>query len=602
MLGREKITKSCVVVLFCAAALLFAAGCENYNNYKAAVELFEGGQYEEAAGAFDALGDYKDASERADAARDKIYEAAELLFGKKDYEKAIGEFSKLGKYRDAPKRIETIQKQIVYEAAVALMEQNEYEEAAKKFAELGDYKDAPELADGSQYQFAEALFGQGKYWQAIEEFSKLGDYKDAPGRIETIQKQIAYETAVALAKQGKHEEAAKKFVELGDYRDAPELAADSQYKFADSLFKQEKYEQAIENFTKLGSYKDAPNRVKEVQNEVAYKEAEALFKQKKYGQAIEGFAKLGNYRDASQRAAEVQGETIKEALAAFKKGDFDASKNLFGMLPAKFEGKNICIDTVSAVLEYKARNWVKASQMFNSLGQRYGKLGDKDTKKVVDDMFALVKSNIGVNYVYGFDGLYVECLYNYYADEAKLGKYILKPSGYPAAVSLDNWRNRRIDSFMDSIEARRLADYYNKTDSSIAPVKVSGKGIYINKSNSPRNDSWYNRVKDRINPFSLADSAEVALYVLNFTESYSYYGSYDIGALAYELALYVTLKNVATGEIVFQKTYTAIPPWTIRRYVNNVYDEYATYYFDDDEIKANILPALSRAGIVVYYE
>jgi len=602
MFGREKITKSCVVALFCAAALLFAAGCENYNSYKAADELFESGQYEEAAGAFDALGDYKDASERADAARGKIYEAAELLFGQNEYEKAIEKFLKLGNYRDAPARIETIKKQIAYEAAVALMEQGEYGEAAKRFAELGDYKDASELADDSQYKFAEALFGQGKYEEAIENFTKLGGYKDAPKRIETIKKQIAYEAALALAKQGKHEEAANKFAELGDYKDALELANDSRYKFAESLFGQGKYEQAIVNFTKLGSYKDAPSRIKEVQNEVAYKDAESLFKQKKYGQAIESFAKLGNYKDAAERVAEVQDEIVKEALAAFKKGDFEASKNLFKMLPDKFECKNMCIDAVSAVTDYKARSWVKASQMFYSLGQRHGKLGNKDAKKLMDDMFALAKTNIGINSAYNFDGLYVECLYNYYDDEAKLGKYILKSSGYPAAVDLNTWRNRRIDSFRDSMEARGLADYYDKTDRSVVPAKVSGRGIYINNKNSPRNDSWYDRVKGRINPFSLADSAESALYVLNFTESYSYYGRYDIGASAYELTLYVTLKNVATGEIVFQKTYSATPAWTITRYSNNIYDEYAKYYFYDDEIKADILPALSRAGIIVYYE
>jgi len=258
-----KSLKNIFVALICAAALLFAAGCENYNSYKAAVELFENGQYEEAAGAFDALGDYKDASERADAARDKIYEAAELLFGQSEYEKAIEKFSKLGGYRDAPGRIETIKKQIAYEAAVALMEQGEYEEAAKRFTELGAYKDASELADDSQHKFAEALFGQGKYEQAIGEFSKLGGYKDASGRIETIKKQIAYEAAVALMENGKYEEAAKKFEQIGEDALSKEALNLKDYMEALELFERKEYELAVIKFESLGDFKDSPLRAEE---------------------------------------------------------------------------------------------------------------------------------------------------------------------------------------------------------------------------------------------------------------------------------------------------------------------------------------------------
>jgi tetratricopeptide (TPR) repeat protein len=107
---QRKIT--CIVaaaaVLAIAVFLIVTKVILPAKQYKEAEALFEAGQYQEAIAAFEALGDYKDAPDRAAAALEAknaaAYAEAETLLAAGQYNEAITAFVALGDYRDARER------------------------------------------------------------------------------------------------------------------------------------------------------------------------------------------------------------------------------------------------------------------------------------------------------------------------------------------------------------------------------------------------------------------------------------------------------------------------------------------------------------------
>ena len=82
-------------------AVLCLAGCSESNEakYDRAQKLLSDGKYEEAAGAFDALGDY------SDAARMAAYGRAVAAAEAGNYQTALAGFTALGDYQDCPMRV-----------------------------------------------------------------------------------------------------------------------------------------------------------------------------------------------------------------------------------------------------------------------------------------------------------------------------------------------------------------------------------------------------------------------------------------------------------------------------------------------------------------
>ena len=125
--------------MIAAAALLAAlclGGC-SAGDYKNAQKLYDSGEYQAAAEAFEQLGDYKDSQERT---RDCFYQEALELEDNEAYEEAGDLFEKLGEYEDAREHFLACR----YGLAGQLTEEEAYEEAALIYEELGDYEDAPE--------------------------------------------------------------------------------------------------------------------------------------------------------------------------------------------------------------------------------------------------------------------------------------------------------------------------------------------------------------------------------------------------------------------------------------------------------------------------
>ena len=101
-----------------------AQEAEHRSAYEAAEKLLADGDYDAAIEAFNALGDYADASDRAaeaetakqaaeeEAANKEAYAAAEKLLEKKKYADAQAAFEALGEYSDAKEKAEECQKQL----------------------------------------------------------------------------------------------------------------------------------------------------------------------------------------------------------------------------------------------------------------------------------------------------------------------------------------------------------------------------------------------------------------------------------------------------------------------------------------------------------
>lgn len=150
--SRERSARLIKRALLLLIPVLIIAGCAMFivsrlnqrdASYQAAMELYNAGQYAEAAQAFDELGKYKEAEAKADAARAIMLESNS------------------------------------YEKAKKFLENGRYDDAYNAFSAMGNYEDAATLAQESLYQKAKSLTGEGLNAEAQQLFRELGDYRDS---------------------------------------------------------------------------------------------------------------------------------------------------------------------------------------------------------------------------------------------------------------------------------------------------------------------------------------------------------------------------------------------------------------------------------------
>ena len=276
-----------VIAIAAAAALYITQVLIPARNYQAAEALYESGQYQEAAQAFEAMGEYEDAPERALQAR---YAHADALQTAGDYDGALAEFEALGDYNDAPQRIPGVH----YAKAEALLAAGDYDGALAEFEAAGDCEDAPERILATHYAKAEALLAAGDNDGAIAEFEAAGSYLNAPERIQVIH----YTQAEALLAAGDYDGAITEFGAAGSYEDASERIPATHYVKAEALLAAGNYDGAITEFGAAGEYQDAPGRVLATH----YAQAEAMEAAGNLGAAAIRYGQLGDYHGARERS------------------------------------------------------------------------------------------------------------------------------------------------------------------------------------------------------------------------------------------------------------------------------------------------------------
>ena len=125
---------------------------------------------------FEGLGSYKDA---ADLAKNCRYRAAINSFAAGAYEEALAEFERLGDYEDAKNQVRRSR----YAMAGVAMDEGRYEEAAALFEMCGAYLDAEDRVMRAQYARAQELEERGEHEAAAAAFKALGSYEDAKLRV-----------------------------------------------------------------------------------------------------------------------------------------------------------------------------------------------------------------------------------------------------------------------------------------------------------------------------------------------------------------------------------------------------------------------------------
>ena len=164
--------------------------------YNDAVELMNGGNYDEAIAAFEAMDGYKDS---ADMILECNYGKAVALMNEGSYEEAIDQFEALNGYKDSADQIAACKKGITddsYDAAVALMNQGKYDEAIAAFETMEGYKDSENKIFECYYGNAVSLMNSGEYFDAIAKFNSADGFNDSAEQIAKC-KQLALLNAQA---------------------------------------------------------------------------------------------------------------------------------------------------------------------------------------------------------------------------------------------------------------------------------------------------------------------------------------------------------------------------------------------------------------------
>ncbi len=155
--------KSGVVLAFIAILVLvlavFLPWGESWANNRLQEGLYESGtayldqeQYEEAASAFQQLGDYRDsASLKQTAEKGLAYQRAEALRNEGLFFEASDAFLAISEFKDSSSMAEQCI-QDAYDQAVGLLWQCKFEESESLFSQLGDYRDAAEKRQYCQYR------------------------------------------------------------------------------------------------------------------------------------------------------------------------------------------------------------------------------------------------------------------------------------------------------------------------------------------------------------------------------------------------------------------------------------------------------------------
>ena len=296
--------------------------------YKEASNLFYRGSEEDLQSAieiFDALGSYKDSSNKVYEGKNKISKARADEADRKLEEQRQNEMAEIERkkraYKEKQKRkiitivsvavialitiiVATVsvinsQNNEKYQKAVDYMEQGEYEEAAELFEKLGDYKDsannlrtAQEVIETQEntYNKGVAYYNEGLYLEAIATLSEIPDYLDSPNYVENSVKAL-FEEAQSLFDAGDYEKCKTILSEIpadSSYsakatallKDADDQMAEIQiiqaYENAVEAYENEDYEKAQKLFMELGDYQEACGYLDQI-GEIFFSRAESLY-------------------------------------------------------------------------------------------------------------------------------------------------------------------------------------------------------------------------------------------------------------------------------------------------------------------------------------
>lgn len=186
--------------------------------YSQAEKLIESAQYDEAIAAFEALGEYKDASVRI---TDAHYSKALSLMESGAYMDAARIFDELNDYLDSHDKLT----ECIYLDARALMDTEEYEDAVQQLNKLDGYEDTEELLDLCYLALAERNYDEGHYAHALAWYTKITDLDTE----NTVYMDCVYQAALLRLADGDYKEAVFLFSQVYEYADSADKQLEAMY-------------------------------------------------------------------------------------------------------------------------------------------------------------------------------------------------------------------------------------------------------------------------------------------------------------------------------------------------------------------------------------
>lgn len=221
------------------------------SQYETALDLFDGGSYDQAAEIFGELGDYLDSREYALRSG---YSAAKILEDNGDFREAARKYEALGEFSDSPERARDCR----YSQAEKLISEESYTAALSILQDLDGYKDSEELTKRAYSGSGKQLLADGKYERALEAFENAGDQAS-----EELVTEAQYGYSAALISAEQYPEALVYLERLSGYRDSDELYRQAQYGYAIKLRGSGYYDDAIEILTGLDGWSDSAQQLAE---------------------------------------------------------------------------------------------------------------------------------------------------------------------------------------------------------------------------------------------------------------------------------------------------------------------------------------------------
>ena len=209
------------------------------------------------------------------------------LYNNGDYDQAAVIFASMGDFSDAREQV----KASTYEAARQRLEKGEYEEARSAFFSLKNYRDSRSLTIECDYQIAKALYEAGEYKQALDYFVKAGlrEYKDAPAMMNDCR----YQFALAKKNEGSYEDAIEAFGLVADYSDSKAQITECYQALGAALEAMKQFAQAYEKYSLAGD--------KSKMQETAYQEGMAMLSSGEFMDAVNWLEKAEAYSDSMEQ-------------------------------------------------------------------------------------------------------------------------------------------------------------------------------------------------------------------------------------------------------------------------------------------------------------
>lgn len=244
--------------------------------YGMAEQLFSEGKYPEAADAFTALDGYSDSDARA---AECMVAMAEKYIADGDYDSAMSVYKAAGKA--------DLAEQTALKKIEALAADGKYFEAA----EIAENYCSEDVVTEYRYQGALMAKSAGDFKTAADNFYKLGDYSDSAAHAE----ECTYSFYMSeYTQKGVSEEIVRGFYFLGDFRNSHDMFIDASYTYGFKCKENGDYASAVAMFKNCGTYKTAINELYNAR----YNLGKALL-DKDPASARSVFALLSTYGDSS---------------------------------------------------------------------------------------------------------------------------------------------------------------------------------------------------------------------------------------------------------------------------------------------------------------